>query len=75
MLKLAKVLENREIPMSSKSPTKYAVRCGGMLAHWDISLEYAMLARCGHTIGYDGNDYSLQAGCYIIRSNTDHKEI
>jgi len=52
MLKLSKELKNGQIPISSKSPEKYAMQCGRMVAHRDISRENAILTRFGHTIGY-----------------------
>ena len=73
MLQLAKALKNGQIPISSKSPEKYAVQCGGMVAHRDISLEDAMLTRFGHTTGYVGDNYNLKAGRDTIQSNIDHK--
>ena len=74
MLQLAKALKNGQIPISSKSPEKSAVQCGGMVAHRDISLEDAMLARFGHTTGYVGDNYKLKAGRDTIQSNIDHNE-
>ena len=73
MLQLAKALKNGQIPISSKSPEKYAVQCGGMVAHRDISLEDAMLTRFGHTTGYVGDNYNLKAGRDTVQSNIDHK--
>ena len=75
MLQLAKALKNGQIPISSKRPENYAVQCGEMAAHRDISLEDAMLTRFGHATGYVGNNYNLKAGRDTIQSNTDHKEI
>ena len=73
MLQLAKALKNGQIPISSKRPENYAVQCGGMVAHRDISLEDAMLTRFGHTTGYVGDNYNLKAGRDTIQSNIDHK--
>ena len=73
MLQLAKALKNGQIPISSKRPENYAVQCGGMVAHRDISLEDAMLTRFGHATGYVGDNYNLKAGHDTIQSNIDHK--
>ena len=62
MLRLAKALKKGQMPSSSISPEKYAVQCGGMVAHKDISLEDAMLKRFGHITGYIGNNYGLTEG-------------
>ena len=60
MLRLAKALKKGQMPSSSISPEKYAVQCGGMVAHRDISLEDAMLKRFGHITGYVGSSYGLK---------------
>ena len=60
MLRLAKALKKGQIPSSSISPEKYAVQCGGMVAHRDISLEDAMLRRFGHITGNVGSNYGLK---------------
>ena len=62
MLRLAKALKKGQMPSSSISPEKYAVQCGGMVAHKDISLEAAMLKRFGHITGYVGSNYGLKEG-------------
>ena len=62
MLRLAKALKKGQMPSSSISPEKYAVQCGGMVAHKDISLEDAMLKRFGHITGYIGSNYGLKEG-------------
>ena len=62
MLRLAKALKKGQMPSSSISPEKYAVQCGGMVAHKDISLENAMLKRFGHITGYVGSNYGLKEG-------------
>ena len=62
MLRLAKALKKGQMPSSSISPEKYAVQCGGMVAHKDISLEDAMLKRFGHITGYVGSNYGLKEG-------------
>ena len=62
MLRLAKALKKGQMPSSSISPEKYAVQCGGMVAHRDISLEDAMLKRFGHITGYVGSNYGLKEG-------------
>ena len=62
MLRLANALKKGQMPSSSISPEKYAVQCGGMVAHRDISLEDAMLKRFGHTTGYVGRNYGLKEG-------------
>ena len=62
MLNLAKALKKGQMPSSSISPEKYAVQCGGMVAHKDISLEDAMLKRFGHITGYVGSNYGLKEG-------------
>jgi phthalate 4,5-dioxygenase oxygenase subunit len=60
MLRLAKALKKGQIPSSSISPEKYAVQCGGMVAHREISLEDAMLRRFGHITGNVGSNYGLK---------------
>ena len=60
MLRLAKALKKGQIPSSSISPEKYAVQCGGMVAHREISLEDAMLKRFGNITGYVGSNYGLK---------------
>ena len=60
MLNLAKALKKGQIPSSSISPEKYAVQCGGMVAHREISLEDAMLKRFGNITGYVGSNYGLK---------------
>ena len=73
MLQLANALKDGQRPISSKRPENYAVQCGGMVAHRDISLEDAMLTRFGHTTGYVGDNYNLEAGRDTTHSNIDHK--
>jgi hypothetical protein len=59
MLSSARALQAGTEPPAAAAAARYAVRCGGSVAHRDVPLAEAMVERFGHETGYIGDRYGL----------------